>query len=203
MAKHSVLVGLCVAVACTTPEAQPCGGHCGPGTECVAEVCQVVAEVEAAEVPEVKRPTKRRRGARKVRGERGDPSEPDAVVAPGPVVDDRGIPEVDDNRTQVMDLKAGSERLSQTVIDQHIGQITPAIQRCIAAAGSAGEEARGKLSFRLQINPSGKVEAVSLTPPKAISTTNIPACARKAVYDHRFPAFDGMAMTVRFAVEID
>ena len=103
---------------------------------------------------------------------------------------------------QTLDLKAGSERLSESELDRHFAQVTPQIQRCVTTASAYGDIPAGSLKFKLRILPSGKVESVSITAASGLRVWGIPSCARKAVYDHRFPAFDGAAMGVSFGVDI-
>lgn len=202
------------ALACTTEVREPCGGACGPGTECVADRCQAIAETPP---PPPEKPGKRKQ-KRKRRGTRtgGDAAPGDATPdaaddvdgpaeAPPPPfvpIDDSKIPQFSNAEAQTLDLKAGSERLSEAELDRHFAQVTPQIQRCVTTASAYGDIPAGSLKFKLRILPSGKVESVSITAASGLRVWGIPSCARKAVYDHRFPAFDGAAMGVSFGVDI-
>jgi hypothetical protein len=73
----------------------------------------------------------------------------------------------------------------------------------VTTASRHGEVGAGSLKFKLRVLPSGKVEGVSVTAPASLRVWGIPACARKAVYQHKFPSYDGMAMAVGFSVDID
>ncbi len=200
---------------CTPPVTEPCGGRCGAGTECVADRCQPIAAAEPTPATPTKRIRKGKRG-RKGAGpgdplagidggpaEAGEAGEADPALPPFVAVDDRAIPEFRADQAQTLDMKAGSERLSEAVLDQHFARVTPAIQSCVTTASRYGEVGSGSLKFKLRLLPSGKVEGVSVTAPASLRVWGIVPCARRAVFDHRFPAFDGLAMAVSFGVDID
>lgn len=188
--------------------APECGGMCGPGTQCSEGLC-APAQIEAP--PEEPAPAGKKRRHRKRGGGGGggggaaadEGSEPEPAALPFTPVDDRHIPHFSNDKAQALDLNAGSERLSESVLDRHFAQITPTIQGCVTTASRHGEVGSGRLSFKLRILPSGKVESVSVKAPASLQAWGIPPCARKAVFDHRFPAFDGASMGVDFAVDID
>ena len=198
-----------VGVACTTEVRQPCSGACGPGTECVADRCEAIAPPPVEE-PTGKRKRKPRRG-RKGAAAAGDAAggaepagEPAGEALPPFVpVDDSRVPQFSNAEPQALDMKAGTERLSESELDRHFAQVTPQIQRCVTTASAYGEIGAGSLKFKLRVLPSGKVESVSLTAPASLRVWGIPGCARRAVYDHRFPSYDGAAMGVTFGVDID
>lgn len=205
-------------LACTSEVREPCGGLCGAGTECVVDRCQPIVEAapEKPEKPGKKRKQKRKRRVAKAGSapstDAADPSadpsadpgadEPSDAPPPFVPVDDSKIPQFSNAEPQTLDLKAGSERLSESELDRHFAQVTPQIQRCVTTASAYGDIPAGSLKFKLRILPSGKVESVSITAASGLRVWGIPSCARKAVYDHRFPAFDGAAMGVSFGVDI-
>ncbi len=202
-----------VGVACTTEVRQPCSGACGPGTECVNDRCEAVA-APAVEAPPGKRKRKGKRGRRGAAGaSAGDAAAGDApdgveepageALPPFVPVDDSRVPQFSNAEAQTLDMKAGTERLSESELDRHFAQVTPQIQRCVTTASAYGEIGAGSLKFKLRVLPSGKVESVSLTAPASLRVWGIPSCARRAVYDHRFPSYDGAAMGVTFGVDID
>jgi hypothetical protein len=204
-------------LACTTEVREPCGGLCGAGTECVADRCQPIVEA-APEKPDKKGKKRKQKRKRRVAKAGSAPAPSDAspdepagddepeapTQAPPPFVpvDDSKIPQFSNAEPQTLDLKAGSERLSESELDRHFAQVTPNIQRCVTTASAYGDIPAGSLKFKLRILPSGKVESVTLTAASGLRVWGIPSCSRKAVYDHRFPAFDGAAMAVSFGVDI-
>jgi len=203
-----------VSVGCTTEVREPCGGLCGPGTECVADVCEAVAAPVVVGEPKGKRKRRPRRGRKGAAAAAGDGAiepggeepaggEPAEALPPFVPVDDSRIPQFSNAEPQALDMKAGSERLSESELDRHFAKVTPQIQRCVTTASAYGEIGSGSLKFKLRVLPSGKVESVSLTTPASLRVWGIPSCARRAVYDHRFPSYDGAPMGVTFGVDID
>lgn len=197
-------------LACEAAPPPECGGLCGPGTSCVDGKC-VAAAPEAAPPPA--EPTKKKtRGRRRGGGSNAAAAEtgnvptdgaPDEPLPPFVPVDDRKIPQFSSDHTQAIDLNAGNERPDEATLDRHFAKITPQIQDCVATASRYGEVGRGRLAVKLRIAGSGKVESVSVKAPASLDVWGIVPCARKAVYDHRFPAFDGPSVGVDFAVDID
>lgn len=208
-ARPSALL-LAVAFACEPAPSAPCGGRCGPGTVCEADQC-VAAPVAAEPAPEAT-PTKKRGRRRKsgtgapAAGEPEDPAGGAPEEAPPPpfvAVDDSRIPEFSAEQSQTIDLEAGSERPSEAVLDKHFARITPRIHDCVVTASRYGEVGRGRLAVKLRLLPSGKVESVSVKAPASLQVWGIVPCARKAVYDHRFPSYDGPSVGVDFGVDVD
>ena len=201
---------LASGVGCTTEVRAPCDGLCGPGTECLEDRCQPVAAAPTKEEAPGKRKRRGKRGRKaSAAGVAGDPAqdgpEDPAEPAPPPFVpvDDSRVPQFSNAEPQALDMKAGSERLSESELDRHFAQVTPKIQRCVTTASAYGDIGAGSLKFKLRVLPSGKVESVSLTAPTSLRVWGIPSCARRAVYDHRFPTYDGAPMGVTFGVDID
>ena len=89
------------------------------------------------------------------------------------------------------------------MLDQHFARVNPAIESCVTTASRYGEIGACSLKFKLRILPAGKVESVSVSAPASLRVWGIVPCARKAVFEHRFPAFDGPAIVVSFGVDID
>ncbi|MBL8970907.1 MAG: hypothetical protein JNK56_10025, partial [Myxococcales bacterium] len=162
-------------LACTSEVREPCGGLCGAGTESVVDRCQPIVEAapEKPEKPGKKRKQKRKRRVAKAGSapptDAADPSadpgadEPSDAPPPFVPVDDSKIPQFSNAEPQTLDLKAGSERLSESELDRHFAQVTPQIQRCVTTASAYGDIPAGSLKFKLRILPSGKVESVTLT----------------------------------------
>ena len=85
-----------------------------------------------------------------------------------------------------------------------MSRLTGRFQKCIETAAMYSDEelGAGTLSFKLRIGPEGKVEGVSVTAPANLKVFGIVPCSRKAVYDHRFPKFDGPPMGVDFSFDV-
>ncbi|MEZ4385072.1 MAG: hypothetical protein R3A79_27330 [Nannocystaceae bacterium] len=185
-------------------EASACDERCGEGTECVDEVCVVAAaEPPAEEAPKAKgkRKRRRRKGARGSEAD-GDVAEEAAPTAAKPIVDDSHIPQFS-NAPQALDMNGGSERLTDGQVSAAIRTLTPRFQRCIADASTGDVELRGKVKITARVVGSGKATQVSASAPAAIRDSGAIPCVRKAVFDHRFPSYDGPSMGVDMAFEVD
>ena len=187
-----------------TPGAGGCYGVCGEGTVCRSGICVVASEEAASPEVEAEVPAKsakRRRG-----GKRGADADAEAE-ADGDAftpVDDSRVPEYDANKTQVIDMKAGTERLDDEVVRAHLRRLEPAFNRCIETAAQHSDEdiGGGEVDFAFGIAPSGKVDGVSVKAPSQLRVFGIVPCLRRALADHRFPAFDGPTMGVDYSFRV-
>ncbi len=185
----------------------PCGGHCGESTQCVGTVCEAIEDDVAEAEPDAKAPRKKRRRRRRRKG--GASSEVTAddagndALAPFVPVNDRHIPQFS-NKPIVLDMNAGSERLSDDVVDKHMNRLTPKFQSCITTASTYSETdiGSGTLTFKIQLKPTGKVAGISVQAPANLRVFGIVPCVRKVVYDHRFPSYDGPPMGVDFSFDV-
>jgi hypothetical protein len=199
------LLLLALLVGCNdTPGVGGCYGVCGEGTVCRAGMCVVAGDDAPAGTPaetDDEAPTKsgkRRRGSKKG-------SEALAAEDPGfTPVDDSRVPEYDANKTQVIDMKAGTERIDDEVVRAHLRRLEPAFNRCIetAAQHSDADIGGGEVDFAFGIAPSGKVEGVTVKAPPQLRVFGIVPCLRRALADHRFPAFDGSTMGVDYSFRV-
>lgn len=187
----------------------PCGGHCGETTQCVGTVCEALEDEEVAAEPDSKKPGKKRRKRRR-KGRRGGGASADNAgdeagddLPPFEPVNDRHIPQFS-NKPIVLDMNAGSERLSDHVVDTHMNRLTPKFQRCITTASTYSDDdiGGGTLTFKIQLKPTGKVAGVSVKGPSNLKVFGIIPCVRKVVYDHKFPSYDGPPMGVDFSFEV-
>jgi hypothetical protein len=220
-AAHGALaVALSALLACEAAPKPDCDPPCAAGSHCAEGQCVADAPVEATPEPKKKQKKRKKKRVRRT-GSSGAPApagdappdaEPDADVEVEPAgeplppfhaVDDRKIPQFSADQDQVLDLNAGSERPSERVLDQHFAKVTPKITECVITASRYGDVGSGRLAVKLRILPTGKVESVSVKAPASLAVWGIVPCARKAVYDHRFPSFDGPSVGVDFAVDVD
>jgi len=181
-----------------SPGADACYGVCGEGTQCEAGKCVVAEAPEPEPEPEpVTGKKKRRRRSR--RG--GNSKSADAGFTPE---DDSNVPGYDPEATKALDLKAGTERLSDRKIRQHLSRLEPKFNKCIEKSALAHDDAlKGELDFVLSIEPSGKVGGVTVKASGNLKAAGVVPCARKVVYGHRFPSFDGSTMGVDYSFKVD
>jgi hypothetical protein len=216
-------LALAASFACEPAPKPDCAGPCGPGSTCVEGQCVADAPVAPPVADDGKKKKKRRKKKRVRRTTPGSAAggDPGAGPAPAPEdeleeaepageklppfvpVDDRKIPQFSNDKAQTIDLEAGSERPNERTLDQHFAKITPKITDCVITASRYGDVGSGRLAVQLRLLPSGKVESVSVKAPASLNVWGIVPCARKAVYDHRFPSYDGPSVGVDFAVDVD
>ena len=201
MVNRSAFVLVVGLVACDDGRGSAgCFGVCGEGTECRNGQCVVAEAKEAApaepeEEPEEKSSKRRRRGKSSIPGE--------AAVAFTPE-DDSHVPEYDANKTQVIDMKAGSERLDDSVVNTHLRRLEPKFNACIEIAAEHSEEELrgGEVDFTFSIAASGQVVSVTVKAPPHLRVFGIVPCLRNALASHRFPKFDGPTMGVDYSFKV-
>ena len=203
MPRSSAIV-LAALLSCDdSPGSAGCYGVCGEGTVCRSDMCVgAVAEAPAAE-PEVEIDAKT--GKRRRRGRKdGDDETIDAPVDGFTPPDDSHVPQYDQNATQVIDMKAGSERLDDAIVNAHLRRLEPKFNGCIevAAQHSAEEIRGGEVDFTFGIAKSGKVTAVTVRAPAHLRVFGIVPCLRNALAAHRFPSFDGPTMGVDYSFKV-
>lgn len=194
------------AVTFTACDSRPCAGYCGEGTECVDGRCQVAALPEGLQAdeeeaePEAKGHKRRRRRKGGKSGEGDLEGGAEDFVA----VDDSNVPRFNPTRDRTIDLDGGSARLSDAVIDRELSKLDKPFQRCIATAAKHSDEdlPGGSIRYELGIAGSGKVTGVNVKAPAKLQVFGIVPCVRKAVYDHRFPSFDGPEMSAKSSFSI-
>ena len=186
---------------------EPCGGYCGPGTVCADDRClpapPAPPQDEAKAGGDPSRPRKKRRRRRRRRGEAKAPAGGGEAAFTPP--DDSHVPPYQDDRTQVIDERSGAERLSDRAVRRHMRGLEPAFNRCIEQAALASDEdlGRGQIAFDLNVEPDGKVSGVSVHAPKNLRVFGIVPCLRLAVYESRFPTWDGPPMRVEYSFRVE
>lgn len=190
---------LLVAACDPSPGPDACYGVCGEGTQCEAKEC-VVATVELPE-PEPE-PTSGKKKKRR-RGRKGSPSS----KSDGPdfkAEDDSNVPGYDAKAAKGLDMNAGTDRLGDRTIRQHLSRLEPKFNKCIEKSALAHADGlKGELDFVLSIQPSGKVGGVTVKASGNLKQAGVVPCARKVVYGHRFPSFDGSTMGVDYSFKVD
>ena len=176
----------------TKPSAD-CGPDCGPMDACIDGICRRNPFMHGAEREEPLAET----------ASAACPY-PAGKIPPPDRIPDAKVPEYDPARTRVVDLKAGNERLSDHVLDEHLQAIHPRLMECIdlGACYSESPLLGGRFDFSLRVAGSGTVTEASVTTSPQLNLAPVVACARRSVAEVRFPKFDG-SMTVTYSVVID
>jgi hypothetical protein len=179
-----------------------CDDRCGAGTQCVGGKC-IVAEAEDVSTAEADTPEdtdgkgkRRRRRRRKADGA-------DAPAGEVPSFDDSRVPKFDPNRNESIGESAGSERIADRTIRQHLSKFEPRLNRCIAQLAEAGVDVgSGQVGFDIGIESSGRVWGVTAQAPAAMKQSGLVACMRLAISRYRFPSWDGPALGVEYSFEV-
>ena len=188
---------------------EDCGGICSDGTICEAGRCEL-APLDEPEEPEVaeadgddgKRKRRRRRGA----GDDGGGEGEGEVLADGgpPIDDDSHVPRFNPDADQSISMSDGSGRLSDGQIDAELAKLDRPFQACVRDASQRVTDlGTGTVKYGFGIDGRGKVTGVNVTAPANLKDAGIVPCVRKAVYGHRFPAFDGPTMKVNSSFSVD
>jgi hypothetical protein len=119
-------------------------------------------------------------------------------------VDDSTIPEFDGRRSRRTNMKAGQAFLQDHELHQHLLGVQGALFECLDIAQCYDDDVvsnNGALDFEFWLEPDGTVSAVSVEPTETLDQPVIRACARRSVYNARFPAYNGGGMKVSYSVE--
>jgi hypothetical protein len=183
-----------------------CSSVCGPGTAWVDGHCELAPEDEEPIAAEPEPPSKTKRRGK--RGKQGSDDEAEAgieLAAGGPPIDDDShVPRFDANADQTISMSDGTGRLSDAEIDRELGKLDGAFQACVRDAAARVESlGTGTVKYSFGVDGKGKVTGVNASAPQALEDAGIIPCVRKAVYAHRFPAFDGPTMKVGSSFRVD
>ncbi|RMG95641.1 MAG: hypothetical protein D6705_13080 [Deltaproteobacteria bacterium] len=172
---------------------------------CDGEVCVPEAPATEAATGEPPSNERKKRKRRRRRSKRADDTAEDASGADFVPPDDRHVPAYRDDRGQVIDENSGSERLSDRAVRRHMRTLEPAFNRCIEKAAMASDEdlGSGTVSFRINVDPDGKVAGVSVDAPKNLRVFGIVPCMRIAVHRSRFPTWNGPPMRVEYSFRVE
>jgi len=185
-----------------TASPNECAGMCGKSTRCDGSKCVVdystdvcdgmSMEEEIEDMP----PPISNWGACDV-----DPS----TLPSFEPVDDSAIPAYDPKKATVLDMNAGSERLSDTQLAAQMRQIEHKINSCLSLASCHNNGlGSGTIGFEFRVTgKNGSVDGVNVTAPEELQVFGIVPCVRKAIADHTFPTFQGQQMVVNYSVELD
>ncbi len=136
----------------------------------------------------------------------GCPHAPDKVPALESL-DDSAIPQFNASRDRVSNMNRGDERLQEIDLHQHMMGMQAEIFACVdlAACYEDGEQVGGdgELDFELELEPDGHVAAVSVQVSDNLDHPSVVACARRAMYEYRFPEYDGGQMMVSYRMTIE
>ncbi len=120
------------------------------------------------------------------------------------LLDDSHIPEYQRARGRGTNYDEGNEFLQDFELHEHLLTVQGALFECLDLAACYDLEASGtgELDFQFELEPNGKVSAVSVTPSADLDQPIVRACARRSVYESQFPSWNGSRMVVDYSVQI-
>lgn len=184
-----------------------CDDRCGESTVCDDGKCRTAATKTAKSSRDKRKRRRKRNRARRASKSGNYPqAEYDDVQLPPFVpVNDRNVPRFDRKRVQTISMQDGDERISDHEIRQEMRKLEPAFNRCLerAAQYSADELGSGSFDFEFGVRSNGKVNGVNVRAPKHLRVFGTIPCMRKALFEHRFRAFDGPTMGVDYGFSVD
>jgi hypothetical protein len=186
----------------SSPGSGGCADKCGRGTRCDGSMCVVDYSQDICSS--------------------GPIEQPDVVPSKPPItnwgecwedrnqlpkfkaVDDKKIPQYDPNVARRLDMNSGEEQLSEPVLMSNMRDVEYEINKCLSLAACYQGQSlpSGQIDFQFRLGGDGKVESITVTAPTGLSIFGVVPCARKAVFDHQFPTFDGPGMTVNYNIVI-
>ena len=132
------------------------------------------------------------------------PFAPEEVPEWETLIDDSKIPEFNQRRSRKSNMKAGQGFLQDHQLHEYLLGVQGNLFECLdlAACYNAEVGSTGELDFEFWLEPDGRVSAVSVTPSEGLDQPVVRACARKSVFQARFPSYNGGGMLVSYRVEI-
>jgi hypothetical protein len=122
------------------------------------------------------------------------------------LADDRDIPEFNRGRARGSNYLAKNARVQDIDLHEQLMGVQGRIFECIDLLQCYDDGAEdfpaGELEFQFELEPSGKVSAVSVKPSEGLEDPIVRACARRSLYEYAFPAWNGARMVVSYRIEI-
>jgi hypothetical protein len=120
------------------------------------------------------------------------------------LADDSHIPEFKKGRDRRTNYKAGRAFLQDHELHERLLEMQGRLFECLDLAACYSEDvlSTGELDFNFELEPDGRVSAVSVQPSTELDQPLVRACARRSLYDATFPTWNGGRMVVSYRVEI-
>jgi len=121
------------------------------------------------------------------------------------LVNDKHIPEFNRGRARGSNYLASNARVQNIDLHEQLLGVQGRIFECIDLLACYDEEAAdfpaGELDFQFELEPSGRVSAVSVKPSEGLEDPAVRACARRSLYEFKFPSWNGARMVVSYRLE--
>lgn len=120
------------------------------------------------------------------------------------LLDDSDIPEYNRSRSRRTNHASGEQFLQDWELQEELMRAQTAFFDCldVAACYQAEPSSTGELDFLFELEPNGRVSAVSVDPSTELDLPVIRACARRSVYQTHFPTWQGGRMVVSYNLAI-
>src|SRR5690606_16631256 len=120
------------------------------------------------------------------------------------LLDDSDIPEYSRARNRRTNFASGEQFLQDWQLEQELMRAQGAFFTCLDVAACYADEpaSTGQLDFLFELEPDGRVSAVSVAPSSELDQPIIRACARRSVYETKFPTWRGGRMVVSYNLAI-
>jgi len=129
----------------------------------------------------------------------------DGDIPPYEAVDDGHVPGLDPERSRLTNMDAGEETIHNDALLRILDHATTEVLGCVSVSACYDERALepGSIELLFEVAPDGKVRGVDVEPSAGLDHTGVRQCARLAIWDTKFPAFDGADMVVDYHLDID
>ncbi len=126
-------------------------------------------------------------------------------IPPYTPVDDEDVPSLDPKRSRLTNMDAGGATIHNEALLTNLDQATAEVLACVSVSACYDDRALepGSIDLNFEVAPSGEVRGVDVEPTAGLDHTGIRQCARRAIWDTKFPAFDGADMVVSYSLDID
>ncbi len=123
------------------------------------------------------------------------------------LIDDSEVPEFRRGRSRKSNMNAGNAFLQDHELHENLLTVQGRIFECLDLAACFAEEESpqiggGELDFQFELEPDGRVSAVTVTPSAELDHPVVISCARRSVFEATFPTWHGGRMVVDYSVEI-
>ncbi|MEM9457471.1 MAG: hypothetical protein AAGF11_25045 [Myxococcota bacterium] len=126
-------------------------------------------------------------------------------IPPYKPVDDGHVPGLDPQRSRLTNMDAGDETIHNEALLQLLNHATTEVLTCVSVSACYDERAleSGSIDLLFEVAPDGDVRGVDVELTTGLDHTGVRECARLAIWDTDFPAFDGADMVVSYRLDID
>lgn len=118
---------------------------------------------------------------------------------------DKDVPGLDPERTRPTNMHAGDERIHNEALLERLEIATSVVLECVSVSACYDDRALepGSIDLKFAVSPSGDVRGVDVEATPGLDHSGVRPCARLAIWETDFPAYDGADMLVSYQLDID